>query len=105
MLPCAFTDYTTGFAMAAGIMHALESSLVDGRARHVDGSLCQTAAWILRVGRLDEVGTPTGFAPGLLRSETGFGVVEHLGPGVEIDRMDVGWTVPTTPLGQGTLGW
>jgi crotonobetainyl-CoA:carnitine CoA-transferase CaiB-like acyl-CoA transferase len=105
MLPCAFTDYTTGFAMAAGIMNALESSIVDGRARHVDGSLCQTAAWILRVGRLDEVGTPSGFTPELLRSETGFGVVEHLGPCVEVDGIDVGWTVPTTPLGQGTLGW
>jgi crotonobetainyl-CoA:carnitine CoA-transferase CaiB-like acyl-CoA transferase len=105
MLPCAFTDYTTGFAMAAGIMDALDSALADGAARRVDGSLCQTAAWILRVGRRDEVGTPSGFAPELLRSDTGFGVVEHLGPCVEVDGIDVGWTRPTTPLGEGTLGW
>ncbi len=105
MLPCAFTDYTTGFAMAAGIMDALDSSIADGGARRVDGSLCQTAAWILRVGRRDEVGAPSGFAPELLRSETGFGVVEHLGPCVEVEGIDVGWTRPTTPLGEGTLGW
>ena len=79
MLPCAATDYTTGFVMAAGIMEALDATLADGRSRRVDGSLCQTAAWILRVGRLGEVAAPSGFAPELLRSETGFGVVEHLG--------------------------
>jgi crotonobetainyl-CoA:carnitine CoA-transferase CaiB-like acyl-CoA transferase len=105
MLPCAFTDYTTGFVMAAGIMEALDASLDDDRAKRVDGSLCQTAAWMLRVGRRDDVGTPTGFAPTILRSETGFGVVDHLGPCVEVDGLDVGWTRPTTPLGEGRLSW
>jgi crotonobetainyl-CoA:carnitine CoA-transferase CaiB-like acyl-CoA transferase len=105
MLPCAFTDYTTGFAIAAAIMDALGDSIDDGRARRVDGSLCQTAAWMLRVGRLDEVGAPAGFVPTLLRSETGFGVVEHLDPCVVVEGLDVGWTRPTTPLGSGTLSW
>ena len=105
MLPCAATDYVTGFVMAAGIMEALDASLGDGDARRVDGSLCQTAAWILRVGRLGEVTSPSGFSPELQRSETGFGVVDHLGPCVEIDGLDVGWSRPTTPLGEGTLSW
>jgi crotonobetainyl-CoA:carnitine CoA-transferase CaiB-like acyl-CoA transferase len=105
MLPCAFTDYATGFVMAAGIIDALAASLDDGLAKRVDGSLCQTAAWLLRVGRLDDVGTPIGFVPEMLRSETGFGVVDHLGPCVAVDGLDVGWTRPTTPLGQGTLSW
>ena len=105
MLPCAATDYTTGFAMAAGIMEALDAALEDGVAKRVDGSLCQTAAWILRVGRLDDVGAPSGFVPKLLRSESGFGVVEHLGPCVEVDGLDVGWSRPTTPLGEGGLTW
>ena len=105
MLPCAFTDYTTGFVMAAGIMDALDASLADGVARRVDASLCQTAAWLLRVGRLGEVGNPTGFVPTLRRSDTGFGIVEHLGPCIEVDGLDVGWRLPTTPLGDGTLSW
>lgn len=105
MLPCAFTDYTTGFLMAAGIMDALDASLADGAARRVDASLCQTAAWMSRVGRLGEGGTPTGFVPTLRRSETGFGIVEHLGPCVDVDGLVVGWTGPTTPLGHGVLGW
>ena len=105
MLPCAATDYITGFVMAAGIMEALDASLADGNARRVDGSLCQTAAWIVRVGRLDEVTNPSGFSPELLRSETGFGVVEHLGAGVEVDGLDVGWMHPTAPLGAGQLSW
>ena len=105
MLPCAATDYTTGFALAAGIMEALAAALDDGRARRVDGSLCQTAAWILRVGRLTEWGTPTGFGPTLLRSETDVGVVDHLGPCVDVEGLDIGWRRPTTPLGAGTLSW
>jgi hypothetical protein len=60
---------------------------------------------MLRVGPRADAGTPTGFVPKLLRSETGFGVVEHLGPCVAVDGLDVGWARPTTPLGEGTLGW
>ncbi len=105
MLPCAFTDYTTGFAMAAGIMEALGASLDDGVAKRVDGSLCQIAAWILRVGPFAESEASSEFVPKLLRSETGFGVVDHLGPCVDVDGLDVGWTRPTAPLGSGTLSW
>lgn len=105
MLPCAATDYTTGFVMAAGIMEALEAGLADGRGRRVDASLCQTAAWIVRVGRLGEETAPPGLAPELHRTETGFGVVEHLGPCVEVDGLDVGWAHPTAPLGSGPLSW
>ncbi len=105
MLPCAATDYTTGFALAAGVMEALDAALTDGAARRVDASLCQTAAWILRVGRRDEIGTPSGFTPKMLRSESGFGVVDHLGPCVTVDGIDVGWVRPTTPLGDGSLSW
>lgn len=105
MLPCAATDYTTGFVMAAGIMEALGAALVDGLSRRVDGSLCQTASWILRAGRVGEVASPSGFAPELQRSETGFGLVEHLGPCVEVDGLDIGWAHPTTPLGAGRLSW
>ena len=107
MLPCAFTDYTTGFVTAAGIMEALDASLDDGWARRVDGSLCQTAAWLLRVGGRENAdgATPSGFSPELRRSDTGFGVVEHLGPCVTVEGLDVGWTHPTTPLGAGSLAW
>ena len=106
MLPSAATDYTTGFALAAGIMAALDATLTDGAARRIDASLCQTAAWILRVGRLvDDSAGPSEFDPELLRSDTDFGVVEHLGPCVTVDGLDVGWSRPTTPLGQGALIW
>jgi hypothetical protein len=51
---------------------ALAAALVDGCSRHVDGSLCEAAAWILRAGRLGGVAAPPGFVPELRRSETGF---------------------------------
>jgi hypothetical protein len=116
MLPCAATDYTTGFVLAAGIVRALAAMLDDGRARRVEASLCQTAAWILRVGRLDEQRSrssddaidwhhPIGLSPELVRSDTAFGVVDHLGPCMAVDGLDVGWTMPTAPLGSGTLRW
>jgi hypothetical protein len=41
----------------------------------------------------------------MLRSDTGFGVVDHLGPCVTVDGLDVGWDLPTAPLGNGTLSW
>ena len=104
LLPCAATDYTTGFVLAAGIMQALGATLEDGRSRRVEASLCQTAAWILRVGRLDD-GSASGLAPELLRSDTDFGIVDHLGPCVAVDGLDVGWTRPTAPLGSGPLRW
>jgi len=106
MLPSAATDYTTGFVLAAGLIAALDASLDDGNARRVEASLCQTAAWILRVGRLpDGARPPAGIAPELQRTVTDFGVVEHLGPSVSVDGLDVGWTRPTTPLGHGSLTW
>jgi hypothetical protein len=105
MLPCAATDYTTGFALAAGIMDALHDALTDGRARRVDASLCQTAHWILAAGRLDTERSPSGVVPTLQRSVGGFGVIDHLGPCVAVEGLDVGWTRPTTPLGDGLLSW
>ena len=105
MLPCAATDYTTGLALAAGLMHALGGAVVDGCARRVDASLCQTAAWIVRTGQLAGDKTATGFTPDLLRTDSGFGVVEHLGPCVNVDGLDIGWKRPTAPLGAGTLSW
>ena len=105
MLPCAATDYTTGFALAAGVMQALDASLDDGHARRVDASLCQTVGWILEDGRLADLDGPIGFTPTMLRSDTDSGVVEHLGPCVAVDGLDIRWERPTTPLGQGTLTW
>jgi hypothetical protein len=105
MLPSAATDYTTGFVLAAGLMRALDDALAGGRAERVDASLCQTAAWILRSGRLADEPEPGGLDPRRLRSESGFGVVDHLGPGVAVDGLDIGWTRPTTPLGHGSLDW
>lgn len=106
MLPSAATDYTTGFAAAAGVMDALDQSLDGGSAQRVDASLCQTAAWILRVGRHEDGATsPGGFRPELLRSETDYGVVEHLGPCVSVGGIEIGWDRVTTPLGDGALTW
>ena len=106
MLPSAATDYTTGFALAAGVVDAVDRSLADGTAKRVEASLCQTAAWILRVGPLaDDGAPPSGLAPELERTETGFGVVDHLGPCVSVDGLDVGWRRPTAPLGEGPLTW
>lgn len=105
MLPCAATDYTTGFALAAGLIDALDASLEDGFARRVDASLCQTAAWILRVGAIVDGDAPTGFTPELQTARTGFGIVEHLGPCVAVEGLEVGWRLPTAPLGRGRLTW
>ncbi len=105
MLPGAVTDYVTGFVLAGSIIAALRASMLDDRARRVDAALCMTAAWLLRVGRRVEGGTASGLRAELRRSETEWGILEHLGPGFAIDGIDVGWDRPSAPLGSGQLTW
>ena len=84
--------------------HSPQHSTTDGRA--VSTARCaKPQRGSCRVGRLAEWGTPTGFGPTLLRSETDVGVVDHLGPCVDVEGLDIGWRRPTTPLGAGTLSW
>jgi len=105
MLPAAVTDYTTGFVAAGAVVRAVADQLRDGLQRRVETSLCQTAAWFVRVGDDVDVSDAQVVSPTLVRTETEFGTLDHLGPCFSIDGLDIGWQWPTAPLGSGSLTW
>ena len=105
MLPAAVTDYTTGFVAAGAVVRAVADQLNDGLARSVEMSLCQTAAWLVRVGDDIAVSEPEAMSPDLVRTETQFGTLDHLDPCFAVDGLNIGWRLPTAPLGSGPLGW
>jgi crotonobetainyl-CoA:carnitine CoA-transferase CaiB-like acyl-CoA transferase len=53
-LPAQVLDYVTGYLAAFGAMTALARRAEDGGSYHVRLSLCQTARWLKRLGRLSE---------------------------------------------------
>ena len=106
MLPCAFTDYTTGFVMAAGIMEALDAVV---RRRPVEAS----RRLALSDRRVDPACGPPRRGrrrqPGSRRSccvpsrVSGWSTIS-----VRASRSTGstwGGQRPTTPLGEGTLSW
>lgn len=100
--PGAATDYTTGLLMAGAICRALSTN----NPADLDGSLCQTAGWILKRGAVCDPGEATGFGDfELLEEQTEFGLLSHLGPGFAVEGLQIGWTRPPRPLGSGSLRW
>ncbi|MEX2208642.1 MAG: CoA transferase [Myxococcota bacterium] len=108
LLPAAATDYNTGYLAALGTMIALERRAREGGSWHVRASLCQTGMWLERMRRSDEPGpglTPEQVRPFLIRSETVYGPLEHLGPIVELSETPARWALPTPPLGSHAPVW
>ncbi len=102
LLPAAATDYNTGYLAALGTMVALERRAREGGSYHVRASLCQTGMWLGRMRRAGTIGAgldPERLGPFLVRSETAYGVLHHLGPIVELSETPARWDLPTPPLG------
>lgn len=106
LLPAAATDYTTGFVTAGGILRALGRRAEEGGSWHVEASLCQTAAWLLRAGAHLVVDTASGLGD-LSTTTTGTadGELIHLGPVLELDGLDVRWLRPPPRLGEHRPEW
>ncbi len=102
MLPAAATDYTTGLRMAGALIRRLGR----GQASDLDGSLCQTAAWLIRSGydldpdRASGIGTPT-----METVTSPSGSISRLGLGVRVQGLDVNWRWSSATLGSSVLGW
>lgn len=97
-------DYATGFLTALGVMWALKRRMGEGGSWHVRTSLCRTAMWLRdQPGRYDadaaRVFTADSAADLRIRTETGFGVVDQLGPGVTMADTPPGWPRPAMPPG------
>jgi crotonobetainyl-CoA:carnitine CoA-transferase CaiB-like acyl-CoA transferase len=110
--PGAVTDYTTGFLAAYGALIALQRRALYGGSYMVRVSLSQTGMWVRGLGfagpeRLDGVQslTPEEVQSWRVSSETSFGHLEHLRPGVRLSATPAQWTRPVVALGTHPAAW
>lgn len=110
LLPVYFCDYTTGYLGAYGSMLALARRAREGGSYHVKVSLCQSAMYLQRQGRLASAneGTPLS-AEEVQRiqmtSETSYGSIRHLGPVMQFSETTPNWSGPSPALGSGKAVW
>jgi len=102
LVPAAATDYTTGHLAAAGVMEALARRAQEGGSWHVKASLCQTGMWLTRLGADCDPARAQG--PGdldalLHPTDTAWGRLWHLGPGVRMEATPPRWDRPPSPWG------
>lgn len=110
--PGAVTDYTTGYLAALGGLIALRRRARFGGSYMVRVSLSQTAVWMRGLGiagpeRLDAVQpvTTEEVEAWKIDSDTGFGRVRHLRPGVILSKTPTRWARPVVPLGTHPPAW
>ncbi len=118
LLPVAVCDYVTGYLGAYGTMLALARRGVEGGSYHVKVSLCQTAMFLLRQGRVDlqvdrqvehfgaaEALSPDEVAPLQMDSQTSYGPIRHLAPVIRLSETPPAWDRPTPALGGDGAEW
>lgn len=108
LIPAAACDYTTGYLAAWGAVEALRRRTTEGGSWLVEASLCQTAAWLGRLGPRCDPGAATGFGDlsgHMTTSETGWGTLTHLAPLPRMPRTPARWDQPTVPLGSHPARW
>ncbi|WP_025899323.1 CoA transferase [Sneathiella glossodoripedis] len=110
LLPVFFSDYGTGYLGAYGTLLALARRAVEGGSYHVKVSLCQTAMFLQRQGRLENpnVGIPLSAeeVQALQQtSQTSYGDIRHLGPVVRYSEVQPRYAGPTPALGAHKAEW
>lgn len=112
-MPVSLLDYASGYLMAFGAMTALGRRAREGGSYHVQISLCQTAHWLKRLGRVaaseNGLNLPdpksADIADLLMQSDTLFGRLEHLKPTVQLSETPPHWSRPVVPLGTHDPVW
>ncbi len=110
LLPVYFCDYTTGYLGAYGTLLALARRAREGGSYHVKVSLCQSAMFLQRQGRLLETGTENKLTEKevsalQLSSETSYGNIRHLGPIIRYSETRPQWSGPPPALGGHKAEW
>ncbi len=106
LVPAAASDYTTGYLAAGGVVDALARQSREGGSWLVEASLSQTVAWLTRLGPTIDPSGAAGFGELDMReTETADGTLTHLGPGLAIDGLDIGWERPPPRLGEHDAAW
>lgn len=108
LVPAAACDYTTGYLAAFGVQQALLRRISEGGSWHVEVSLCQTAAWILRANRRADPAAATGLGAVerfTTTCETERGRLVHLGPVAHLSVTDPHWSLPSALPGTHPAEW
>ena len=112
LLPCAPTDYTTGYLAAFGTLVALKRRAQYGGSYLVRASLSQTGMWLRKLG-IAESDWAERVVPlsreetdaFSINSDTGFGPMVHLRPPVQLSLTPTRWRRPVVPLGTHAPVW
>ncbi len=108
LVPVAFTDYTTGYLAAAGVMEALRRRATEGGSWHVRVSLAQTSLWVQHVRSVRDRAQATGLGdvtPWLQSRQTPYGRMTFLGPALHMSETMPYWELPSAPVGSGMPVW
>ena len=106
VLPAQALDHVTGHLAAAAIMVALERQMRDGDTWHVQCSLAQTAAWLMRQPRVNATAAE-GYdaAPYLVDMGRDKDVITLVAPPGTIDRRPLEWPNAPARLGSSPPRW
>ena len=109
-LPAQVQDHACGYLAAFGTMVALARRATRGGSYLVRVSLAQTGHWFRGLGRIQETSLEepgrAEVADLLERTQTPFGLVEHIGPGVvAMSDTPTQWRTPPSPLGSHEPRW
>ncbi len=103
LLPAAVNDYITGYLAALGALIALERRARVGGSYWVRVSLARTAMWVRSLGERTSVRSqplrPAELARFSAETDSAWGPLSYLKPGVSISNATVGWDRPPSPLG------
>ncbi len=108
LIPAAACDYTTGALAAWGVAEALRRQASEGGSWHVEASLCQTAAWFRRLGATRDPEAASGIdevLAGRVETDSPWGRLRHLGPGVALSHTPARWDVASSPPGTHPPRW
>jgi CoA-transferase family III len=106
VLPAQALDHATGYLAAAAVVVALERQMREGDTWHVQCSLAQTAAWLLRQPRTDVAATeeydPTPYFVDMARNED---VITLVTPPGSLDGRPLEWPSAPAHLGSSPPRW
>ena len=110
LLPVPVCDYTTGYLGAYGTLLALARRAEEGGSYHVKVSLCQSAMFLQRQGRVDYPRAEMGhggeeYAALQMASDTSYGPIRHLAPVLKFSESKPGWSRPSPALGSARPEW
>ncbi|HEY4027981.1 MAG TPA: CoA transferase [Candidatus Dormibacteraeota bacterium] len=108
LMPAAACDYTTGYLAALGTLAALWRRAHEGGSYHVQASLCQTGAWLARLGPICDPDAAVGIGDltaWMQETDTALGRLRHLSPVAEMAVTPPRWARPSPPLGADPPEW